>query len=426
MTALPVPPHPVLGCLAEMERALDEIADAQPVYLSTAEKAEALQRLSVLEARVTALRLRVIAAAGDVAQEAATRDVAAWFSHHTMTEPEVARADERLARSLDRDRPQVAAALAAGRCSVAQARVIVRCLDQLPARVGREPLERAEATLVGYAEQFRPSQLRRLGRRVLEVVAPEVAEAEEARRLECEERHAQEVTRLSLRPLGDGTTRITGRVPDAVGSRLRTYLEAFTSPRVAGPSGDSTDIGGLLAPEDRMPYPRRLGNAFCSLLEHLDPAKLPAHGGDATTVMVTITLEQLRAELATAGVLDADGTVVSAGELRRLACTAQVVPAVLGGKSEVLDLGRARRLFNAPQRKAMRLRDRHCRAEGCTVPAAWCEAHHLHPWSERGGGGRTDLADGVLLCSFHHHRAHDPRYTCQRLAGGDVRFHRRT
>jgi hypothetical protein len=171
-----------------------------------------------------------------------------------------------------------------------------------------------------------------------------------------------------------------------------------------------------------MPYPRRLGHAFCALLEHLDPAALPHHGGDATTVMVTMTLDQLRAELATAGVLDADGTVLSAGELRRLACTAQVVPAVLGGRSEVLDLGRAQRLFTRAQRKAMRLRDQQCRAEGCTVPATWCEAHHLIPWVL---GGRTDLADGVLLCSHHHHRAHDLRYESDRMPNGDLRFHRR-
>ncbi|HET7069210.1 MAG TPA: HNH endonuclease signature motif containing protein, partial [Nocardioides sp.] len=65
-----------------------------------------------------------------------------------------------------------------------------------------------------------------------------------------------------------------------------------------------------------------------------------------------------------------------------------------------------------------------CRTEGCTIPAAWCEAHHAKkPWSQ---GGRTDLADGVLLCPWHHHRAHDPRYDAQRLPDGDYRFHRRT
>jgi hypothetical protein len=297
MTALPVPQHPILGCVAEIEGALDAVADAQAIYLSTAEKGDALERLAAIEARVAALRLGVMAAAGDVAEATGARDVAAWCSHQTLTEPEVARADERLARSLGRDRLAVAAALAAGRCSVAQARVIVQVLDELPDRVGPDVIESAEVTLVGHAARFRPSQLRRLGRHILDVVAPEIAEAEEARRLTDEERHAREKTRLALRPLGDGTTRITVRLPDVAASRLRTYLEAFTSPRAAGPAGAEAQ----LPPVDRMPYPRRLGLALCSLLEHLDPAKLPHHGGDATTVMVTMTLDQLRTELATAG-----------------------------------------------------------------------------------------------------------------------------
>lgn len=423
MTALPVPQHPILGCLADIGHALDDVTDAQPLYLSTTEKAAALRKLAVMEARMAGLRLRVMAAAGDVAEAEGARDVAAWWSHHTLAEPEAARADARLAEGLDGPRPQVARALSAGRCSVAQAQVIVRCLDELPDRVGAEVVERAEATLVGYAEHFRPGQLRRLGRHVLEVVAPEVAEAGEARRWEAEERHAREKTRISLRPLGDGTTRLTGRLPDAAASRLKTYLEAFNSPRVS-PGSTTASAQRSLAPVDRVPYPRRLGQAFCSLLEHLDPAKLPHHGGDATTVMVTIGLDQLRAELATAGILSGeDEIVLSAGELRRLACNAHVIPAVLGGKSEVLDLGRSQRLFGAAQRKAMRLRDRQCRAEGCTVPATWCEAHHVRPWAR---GGTTDLVDGILLCNHHHHRAHDHRYAADWLPDGGIRFHRRT
>ena len=101
-----------------------------------------------------------------------------------------------------------------------------------------------------------------------------------------------------------------------------------------------------------------------------------------------------------------------------------LIPAVLGGKSEVLDLARTSRLFKPAQRKAMIIRDRECRAEGCTIPAAWCEAHHWRkPWAQ---GGTTDLADGVLLCGWHHHRAHDPKYDATRMPNGDFRFHRRT
>jgi hypothetical protein len=148
-------------------------------------------------------------------------------------------------------------------------------------------------------------------------------------------------------------------------------------------------------------------------------------------VIVTIPLDALRRDLAT-GDLVGTGAVpgdapapdaVSAAQARRLACTAHVIPAVLGGSSEVLDLGRGRRLFSAAQRRALLLRDRHCRAEGCDIPGTWTEAHHWDPWHR---GGRTDLADGVLLCHHHHHRVHDPQYSADRLTNGDVRFHRRT
>ena len=72
----------------------------------------------------------------------------------------------------------------------------------------------------------------------------------------------------------------------------------------------------------------------------------------------------------------------------------------------------------------MALRDRHCTADGCDIPAAWCEAHHSQtPWSQ---GGKTNLADGKLLCPFHHHRAHDPAWITNHHPNGSTTFHRRT
>ena len=137
--------------------------------------------------------------------------------------------------------------------------------------------------------------------------------------------------------------------------------------------------------------------------------------------MVTIGLESLQAQLGTGTIVG--GEPLSATAIRRLACQANIIPVVLGGKGEILDLGRSRRLFSPAQRKAMVLRDQHCRAEGCTVPARWSEAHHLKPWAQ---GGKTDLDDGVFFCTFDHHRAHDPRFTHEILPNGDIRFHRRT
>jgi len=404
-------PHPIVACADKVSTVLAEVAEVQAVYMNADDKRAALLAVTTAERRLAELRLRVMAVADDVADADGARDVAAWLTAKTQAEPAAVRVDQSLASALDSRWERVRGGMAAGEVSVDQALVIVRGLEALPDHVGAEVLERAEEQLVAYARDYRPGELRRLARHILEVVAPEIAEAEEAKRLEDEERSAREKCRLSLRPLGDGSTRLSGILPDADAGRLRTYLEAFASPRRAADA-----LGGE---EDRIPYPRKLGQAFCALLEHVDPAKLPRHGGDATTVMVTISLESLTRDLATAGLLDGD---ISATEARRLACNSAIIPVVLGGKGVILDLGRTRRVYNADQRKAMRLRDKQCRADGCSIPASWCEAHHEKPWSE---GGRTDLADGVLLCSWHHHRAHDRRYQADKLPNGDIRFHRR-
>lgn len=422
--------HRLLRFVSALDRALDKVADVEPAFMSAEEKREALVQLRRQQDRLAALTVRLLATADDVAADSGARDAATWLAATTRTERGPNTADQRLGVALEARWARLRDGLGNGRVNLPQARVIARALDELPDDLDAGILGDAEEHLVGLAADHRPRELARLGRRILEVVAPDVAEAEEGRRLEAEERRARETTSLHAKRLGDGSTRISIKVPDAVADRLATYLDAFTSPRHDHNDGDT---GSLAAPGvvgipggqdgDRIPIHRKRGQAFAALLESLDPSHLPEHGGDATTVIVTIGFEQLRASLASAGVVTSDEGEISASEVRRLACTAAIVPAVLGGDGQVLDLGRTARLFNRAQRKALRIRDRHCRAEHCTVPAGWCDAHHWDPWA---AGGSTDLDNGVLLCSWHHHRAHDDRYLHQRLPNGDVRFSRRT
>ncbi len=404
--------HPVLACADAIEAALKDSADVQVMFMDPDDKRAALLRLARLDAQLAALRFRVMAASDDLALAEGARDVAALLTQHTLTDFGTNRRDLALAEALDQRWALVGAGLGQGDLNVAQARVITRALEELPTdKVSADLLSKAEAHLVAQAAHFGPRELRVLGRRILEVLAPEIYEQHEAEQLAEEERRARRRTSLVSTRLGEGTTRITINVPDAVATRLHTYLEAFTSPRHQG-TGEA----------DRIGVDRKRGQAFCSLMEVLDPKRLPAHGGDATTLIVTVSLDALRRELGTGELGPADK--LTASEVRRLACTARIIPAVLGAKSEVLDLGRSSRLFRPAQRKAMIIRDRQCRAEGCTIPAAWCEAHHWgKPWAQ---GGRTDLNDGLLLCSWHHHRAHDPGYTSSRMPNGDVRFSRQT
>jgi hypothetical protein len=167
----------------------------------------------------------------------------------------------------------------------------------------------------------------------------------------------------------------------------------------------------------------RHGLAFCQLLEAIPAKSLPKAGGTSATIVVTMTLDQLLAALDAAGVCPLDtGAQISAGEARRLACGAGIIPAVLGGKSCVLDLGRKARYYNQHQRIALALRDQGCTTEGCDRPPALCHAHHDIPWSE---GGPTDLNHGRLLCGHHHRRIHDHRYQATHHPDGTVTFHRR-
>lgn len=404
--------HPVLDCVDAVGAALSETVDVSVLFLAPSDKRTALLGLTRIEAQVSALKLRLMAASDDLAIAEGARDVAALITHETRTDAGTNRRDLALGEALDKRWQLLASALGAGEVNLAQAQVIVHALDDLAAdKLPAEILTRAEAALVALAAEFGPRELRTLGRRILDHVAPEISEQREAEQLAKEERRAERRTSLVSKRLGDGTTRITVNVPDAVATRLHTYLESYTSPRHHG-----------VGEGDRIPVDRKRGQAFCSLLETVESKRLPVHGGDATTLIVTVPLEELRKDLGLADLGPEDK--LSAGQVRRLACTANIVPAVLGGTSEVLDLGRASRLFKPAQRKAMIIRDRECRAQGCTVPAAWCEAHHWgRPWAK---GGLTDLKDGVLLCSWHHHRVHDETYDASRLPNGDVRFNRRT
>lgn len=413
--------HPFLRGLGRISSAVDDTTSVRPDLLSTREKAQALLDLARLEAQVAAMKLRVLSCADDVAAQAGARDAGAWLAHEARLDRGPVRRDGELATALAERWTRVEAALAHGGLNLAQARVCADVLAELPDDLDDTLRDAVEEQLVVLAEQWPPKELKSLGRKILEAIDPAVAEAHEAKKLDDEERRASESMSLRRHRLGNGVTRIVANLPDHVANRLATYLDAFTSPRHrrAGRAAEPP----ASSPESRGPAHLQRGRAFAALLEHLDPAALPTHGGDATTVIITIGLAELRAQLAAGDVIGHDVARLSASQVRRLACNAELIPAVLGTQGDVLDLGRASRLFSRAQRKALRIRDQRCRAEGCDAPVSWTEMHHKDPWAR---GGPTDLDNGICLCSFHHHRCHDDAYLHEYLPNGEVRYRRRT
>ena len=105
---------------------------------------------------------------------------------------------------------------------------------------------------------------------------------------------------------------------------------------------------------------------------------------------------------------------VTAATVRKIACDADIIPVLLGGEGRILDIGRASRVFPPHIRKALTARDQGCAFPGCTIPAPWCEAHHITYWSR---GGPTGTENGTLLCSHHHHVIHKEQWTIQIRTG---------
>jgi hypothetical protein len=297
--------------------------------------------------------------------------------------------------------------------------VIVGAIDQLPSTVTPAQRETVESALVGKALTMPPGALRRAARRSLAEIEADhqVVDAHEDSLVAAEERAARSKIRLTLHDNEDGT--VTGHftVPRLHGHLLRKVLETITAPRRGRLGASQAQVGSNIGLRTDWDHAR--GSAFCELIEHLPTDHL--HPRSAATMVVSIDESVLRGALAVAH-LDTDAEL-SAGEARRLACGAGLIPVVLGGASIPLDLGRSARLFSEGQRTAVGLKYRTCAADACERPFAWCELHHLHPWSL---GGRTDLADAVPVCHFHHQRMHDKDYEHRRDPGGSITFHQRT
>ncbi|WP_051298371.1 HNH endonuclease [Arthrobacter castelli] len=98
---------------------------------------------------------------------------------------------------------------------------------------------------------------------------------------------------------------------------------------------------------------------------------------------------------------------VHAANIRQLACDAEIIPAVLAGNGQILDLGTGRRIFPPNLRRGLVARDGGCAFPGCTMPAPWTEAHHIQYASD---DGETSTDNGCLLCSFHHHLIHKEKW----------------
>jgi len=401
----------VLSGLVEMHGLIDRLHATPPCSsqpgAAVGEVDRAIRRLESLK-----LKMVVTADKAGVAQDAGFTGTAAWVAKTTTVSRSDAARQVALANQLDQGHDATATALDAGLVSPGHAAVIVQATGQLPETVSEEQRQVVETTLVEKARRFSPDQLRRVARRAIEAVEPDqtVVDAHENELVRSEELAAQDKCSLRLHDNGDGTTTGHFTVPALAATILSKVLDAMTAPR---------RMRETAGPDRSFDWRHRRGLAFAELLEHVPTDHL--HPRTAATVVVTIDQTVLAGALKAAH-LDT-GETLSAGEARRLACGAALLPAVLGTRSVALDLGGASRLFSEPQRLAVGLQHDTCAATGCARPYAWCELHHRQAWAK---GGRTDLANAVPLCHQHHRWIHDTGFNHRSMPDGSVRFSRRT
>ncbi len=77
----------------------------------------------------------------------------------------------------------------------------------------------------------------------------------------------------------------------------------------------------------------------------------------------------------------------------------RLLPGTVASVSLPLDVGAVTETIPVHLRRAVAVRDRHCRFPGCDQPVAACQPHHIIP---RAQGGPTCLTNLLLLCAFHH------------------------
>jgi hypothetical protein len=156
-------------------------------------------------------------------------------------------------------------------------------------------------------------------------------------------------------------------------------------------------------------------------------SNLPTLSGTSTALAVTVPLSTLTGEghrpgsapRTTAGI-----TWLTSSAVGRLSCDATVRRVLLDPAGIPFDLGREKRVFSGAQRTALALRDKGCRFPGCFRSPVHTDAHHLIPWAQ---GGNTDVANGLLLCRFHHRQVHEGGWKVEECdsslrADGELRF----
>lgn len=305
---------------------------------------------------------------------------ASWLAKTFKVAWGTAREHVRIARGLD-EMPETRRALDEGELSMSAVRVLVSARDADPSA-----FERSEKELVEAARIHSMQDLQRVAAFWREAVERERALEGDDKLRERRRLHAS----ISLL----GMVRVDGDLDPETGETLLTALSAVLDAESRSRRED----------DDRTPAQRRADALAEICRQWLDLADRPSVAGERPHVTVTVDAEAIRGASTGTSEMDHVGPVHPEAAWR-LACDASLMRVVMAGRSEPLDVGRRTPVVPPAIRRAVIVRDRHCRFPGCDRPHTWCDAHHVVHWAD---GGPTALPNLVLLCRRHHRMLHQP------------------
>lgn len=208
----------------------------------------------------------------------------------------------------------------------------------------------------------------------------------------------------------DGTSRLVWEMDPETAAQVGEIRDRATSPRTGGPRFDSPDAVRIA--DDPRTTEQLASDVFLQLLRagaDADSTHLLSTGAPVVRVIVTAATLETRAGH---GRIEGQTEPISIETVERLTCTGATTEIHIDHTGQPLDVGREQRLYTRTQRIALAARDGGCRWPGCERPPSWTEAHHINHWAR--DHGRTDVADGVLLCRHHHLLVHNNHWEIQR------------
>jgi hypothetical protein len=372
--------------LVALEVAIDGVVAADPRMLPAAQRLAHHERLLQLRSRLEAAELHSLQALheDEVTVEECGRPTKSWLVEEAHLNPGEAGTRLRLSRGLAAY-PRVDAGLGAGAFSPEHARVILNALAVVPPQF----LDIVETALLELAPQVTPHDLGEKDETLLVACGVESsAEAAAQKRLARRGFH--------LARTFNGMRAVSGLLTPEVGEALEL---AFS--QLAQPAGDEDDRSTAQRQHDA------LGDLAAHYLAHAD---LPAVNGERPRIVVTLDYDTLVADLHDAWARLPSGATISPATARRLACDAEIIPAVLNARGDVLDIAIGSRTFSTAVRRAALLEQHgRCGFPGCRRRPADC--HHIVWWSK---GGRSTLDNAAWLCAFHHWLLHERGWSMRR------------